>query len=72
MAVPTLVSMSGAEVIQLADWVASKNDPAITELYNQHVAMFHANIPHEPMANPAMDNMFGQFFVETNQQIVNQ
>jgi hypothetical protein len=70
MTTPTLVSKSGAEVIQLADWVASKNDPAITELFNQHLAMFQANTPHVPMVNPAMDSMFDQFFADTNQELV--
>jgi hypothetical protein len=70
MTTPTLVSKSGTTVIQLADWVASKNDPAITELFYQHLAMFQANTPHVPMANPAMDGMFDQFFAETNQELV--
>lgn len=72
MTTPTLVSKSGAPVIQLSDWVASKNDTAITELFIQHLAMWESNTPHSPGANPAMDNMFNQFFTETNQELVTQ
>ena len=67
---PTLVSKTGAPVVSLMDWVNSKNDPALTALFNEHSAIILAGQPVVPMANPAMDDMFNQFLAETNQELV--
>jgi len=72
MAIPTLVSKTGAPIIELWAWVNSKNDPALTALHEQHVAAFQAGNKYTPMENPAMDNMFNQFLTETNQELVEQ
>jgi|LauGreDrversion4_2_1035121.scaffolds.fasta_scaffold11797_2 hypothetical protein len=72
MTTSTLVSKTGAPIIELWAWVQSKNDPALTALHDQHVAAFQAGTKYTPMENPAMDNMFNQFFAETNQELVTQ
>ena len=70
MATNTLVSKTGAPVVELFSWVQSKNNPAFTELFNIHSQMFAAGQEHVPGANLAMDDMFNQFLAETNQEIV--
>lgn len=70
MATQTLVSKTGAPVVELFDWVQSKNNPAFTALFDMHVQMFTDGQDHIPGANTAMDDMFNQFFAETNQEIV--
>jgi hypothetical protein len=66
----TLVSKSGQAIIELWAWVASKNDPALAALHEEHVRRFKAGNPHSPMENAAIDDMFNQFFEETNQELV--
>ena len=66
----TLVSKTGAPVVELIDWVKSKNNPAITALFETHLAIFRSGQELAPGDNPALDNMFDQFFAETNQELV--
>ena len=70
MTTNTLVSNSGAPIIDLLTWVTNKNDPALTALHEEHVRNFLEGRTHVPMTNPAMDNMFNQFLSETNQKLV--
>ena len=70
MTTPTLVSNTGAPIVELWTWVNSKNDPALTALHEEHVRIFQAGGKINPMENPAMDNMFNQFLAETNQRLV--
>ena len=66
----TLVSKSGGAVIELADWVRTKNDPAITALFAVHEQVFNSGRELQPNENPALDGMYNQFFAETNQELV--
>ena len=66
-----LISKTGAPVIELGDWVASKNDPAITALFETHLRKFYAGQEIVPLENPQLDAMYNQFFAETNQELVN-
>ena len=64
-----LYSKTGAPVIELGDWIKIKNDPALNELFNTHVQIFMSGKKLGPGENPALDNMYNQFFAETNQEL---
>lgn len=66
----TLISKTGSPVIELSDWVRTKNSPALDALYAIHVEIFESGRQLRPLENPALDNMYNQFFAETNQELV--
>jgi len=72
MPTPTLVSKTGSPIIELEQWVNSKNDPALSALFLEHLQVFTSGKEHVPTENPAIDSMFDQFFAETNQELVMQ
>jgi adenylate kinase family enzyme len=61
----TTISKTGAPVIELGDWVITKNNPEFTALMEQHAAQMEANAI---VPNPAFTAMVEQFFAETNQE----
>jgi hypothetical protein len=65
-----LISKTGAPVVELGDWVAAKNDPAFTALFETHLRKFNTGQQVVPMENPQLDAMYNQFFAETNQELV--
>jgi hypothetical protein len=65
-----LISNTGAPVIELGDWVASKNDPAMTALFETHVGLYTSGQTIAPLQYPQLDAMYNQFFAETNQKLV--
>ena len=67
-----LVSNAGQPVIELGDWVASKNSPELNALFQQHLVNFDAGKEPIPGENPALDALYEQFFAETNQTMVNE
>lgn len=67
-----LISKTGAPVVELGDWVAAKNDPAITALFETHMRKFNTRQPIIPLENPQLDAMYNQFFSETNQELINE
>jgi hypothetical protein len=66
-----LISKTGAPVVELGVWVNSKNDPAITALFEAHLRKFNAGQEIVPLENPQLDAMYNQFFAETNQELIN-
>jgi hypothetical protein len=65
-----LISKTGAPVIELGEWVTSKNDPAITAVFEIHLTKFLAGTGIRPLENPELDALYNQFFAETNQELV--
>lgn len=66
----TLVSKTGGPVIELHDWVKTKNNPALDALFEQHAQVFFSGRDLQPLERPELDAMYNQFFAETNQELV--
>jgi hypothetical protein len=60
------VSAAGAAVVELGQWVASKNDTAKTALLDEHVASGLT------LQSAEFNEMVNQFLAETNQSIVSE
>jgi hypothetical protein len=65
-----LISKTNGPVMELGDWVITKNDPAINTLFEEHLRKFTAGQEIVPLENPQLDAMYNQFFTETNQELV--
>jgi hypothetical protein len=65
-----LISKTGAPIVELGNWVATKNDPAITALFQIHLKKYNTRQEVVPLENPELDAMYNRFFAETNQELV--
>lgn len=71
MANKKVVSLTGAPIVQLKEWVDSKNDPAFLALWQRH---FDATLQGLPGLGgvPEMDAFYAQFLIETNQTTIDE
>lgn len=65
-----LLSLTGAPLIQLKEWIDTKDDPTLLPLWERH---FAAEAQGVSLANdPLMHNLYTQFLTETNQTTIDE
>jgi hypothetical protein len=70
MALRNIISKSGAPIITIPDWVAGKEDPAMSALLALHEERITSGNEFVALENLAMDEFYNQYLAETNQELV--
>jgi hypothetical protein len=70
MTLRTVISKSGAPIIDIPSWVSSKGEPELSALLALHEERLLAGGEFAPLENLAMDNFYNQYLAETNQELV--
>ena len=69
MTLRNLISKSGAPIVDIPTWVASKEDPELAALLALHEERLASGVEFAPLENLAMDNFYNQYLAETNQEL---